>query len=242
VRNAADTFEIAHDEIGRLGRERHRHGGDLREILADLNWGIEERPLARGLQEGEIRQQLQSGGHLRNVLIITKTIEGAADHLAYVRPSWRREFLPLRTWATRKIELTGIWIGYSCFSAMISATGASSDSTWMATSIWRAIVRFRKPKRPASRRSAGISIAKHQDCRFTSNGGIRSGDFWHGHIGQVTLGHRVRDVLRTIASAEPVTVFAGQTCAIFPPKIATMQLRSGRRAQCPVLHCARARR
>ena len=58
--------------------------------------------MARGLQEGEIRQELQSGGRLRNVLIITKTIEGAAEHLAYVRPSWRREFLPLRTWGGKE--------------------------------------------------------------------------------------------------------------------------------------------
>ncbi len=58
--------------------------------------------MAKGLQEGEIKQELQSGGHLRNVLIITKTIGGAAEHLAYVRPSWRREFLPLRTWADKE--------------------------------------------------------------------------------------------------------------------------------------------
>lgn len=55
--------------------------------------------MPRGLQEGEIRQELHSGGYLRNVLIITKLIEGVTEHLAYVRPSWRREFLPLRTWA-----------------------------------------------------------------------------------------------------------------------------------------------
>ena len=58
--------------------------------------------MPKGLQEGEIKQELQSGGHLRNVLIITKTIGGAAEHLAYVRPSWRREFLPLRTWADKE--------------------------------------------------------------------------------------------------------------------------------------------
>jgi hypothetical protein len=58
--------------------------------------------LAGGLQEGEIKQELQSGGHLRNVLIITKTIEGTVEHLAYVRPSWRREFLPLRTWGDKE--------------------------------------------------------------------------------------------------------------------------------------------
>ncbi|WP_158670719.1 hypothetical protein [Bradyrhizobium guangdongense] len=57
--------------------------------------------MASGLQEGEIRQELQSGGHLRNVLIITKIIDGTVEHLAYVRPSWRREFLPLRTWGDK---------------------------------------------------------------------------------------------------------------------------------------------
>lgn len=58
--------------------------------------------MARGLQEGEIRQELQSGGRLRNVLIISKTIEGTVEHLAYVRPSWRREFMPLRTWGDKE--------------------------------------------------------------------------------------------------------------------------------------------
>jgi hypothetical protein len=63
---------------------------------------MRERPLARGLQEGEIRQELQGGGHLRNVLIITKKNGNTAEHLAYVRPSWRREFLPLRTWGDKE--------------------------------------------------------------------------------------------------------------------------------------------
>ena len=58
--------------------------------------------MATGLQEGEIRQELQNGGHLRNVLIITRTIEGSPEHLAYVRPSWRREFLPLRIWGDKE--------------------------------------------------------------------------------------------------------------------------------------------
>lgn len=39
------------------------------------------------------------------------------------------------------------------------ADHAGDISKWMAGLIWRAIVRFRKPKRPASRHSAGISIA-----------------------------------------------------------------------------------
>lgn len=63
---------------------------------------MRERPLAKGLQEGEIRQELQSGGHLRNILIVTKTNGDEPEHLAYVRPSWRREFLPLRTWGDKQ--------------------------------------------------------------------------------------------------------------------------------------------
>ncbi|WFU74864.1 hypothetical protein [Bradyrhizobium sp. CB2312] len=57
--------------------------------------------MTSGLQEGEIRQELQNGGHLRNVLIVTKIVDGTVEHLAYVRPSWRREFLPLRTWGDK---------------------------------------------------------------------------------------------------------------------------------------------
>ncbi|MFY9629379.1 MAG: hypothetical protein WAK03_14670 [Methylocystis sp.] len=58
---------------------------NVKNLIACLLVVARARPLARGLQEGEIRQELQSNGRLRNVLIITKTIEGAAEHLAYVR-------------------------------------------------------------------------------------------------------------------------------------------------------------
>ncbi|KAA0577905.1 hypothetical protein FZ983_20210 [Azospirillum sp. B21] len=57
--------------------------------------------MATGLQEGEIRQALQEGGRIRNVLVVTKGIGRAVEHLAYLRASWRRDFLPLRTWNDR---------------------------------------------------------------------------------------------------------------------------------------------
>ncbi|PWC40947.1 hypothetical protein [Azospirillum sp. TSO35-2] len=57
--------------------------------------------MASGLQEGEIRQALLEGGHIRNVLIVSKGVGRAVEHLAYLRPSWRRDFLPLRTWNDR---------------------------------------------------------------------------------------------------------------------------------------------
>lgn len=58
--------------------------------------------LSKGLAEGEIRQGLAEGGRLRNVLVVC-SVGGPEnrEHLAYVRPSWRREFLPLRTWGDK---------------------------------------------------------------------------------------------------------------------------------------------
>ena len=82
---------------------------NVKNLIACLLVVARARPLARGLQEGEIRQELQSNGRLRNVLIITKTIEGAAEHLAYVRA----ELAPwiscrCQLGATGKIEHTRI--------------------------------------------------------------------------------------------------------------------------------------
>jgi len=57
-----------------------------------------ERGLPKGLQEGEIKQAIEEGGHVRNVLVVTKCVGSHAEYLAYIRPSWRRDFLPLRTW------------------------------------------------------------------------------------------------------------------------------------------------
>ncbi|KFD27414.1 hypothetical protein [Sphingobium yanoikuyae] len=54
--------------------------------------------MATGLQEGEIKQAIAEGGHVRNVLVVSKCVGGHTEHLAYIRPSWRRDFLPLRTW------------------------------------------------------------------------------------------------------------------------------------------------
>ena len=45
---------------------------------------------------------MRNGGRLRNVLIITRVAGETAEHLAYLRPSWRREFLPLRTWGDKE--------------------------------------------------------------------------------------------------------------------------------------------
>jgi hypothetical protein len=54
--------------------------------------------LAEPLQEGDIRQSLQEGGYIRNAFVIEREAEGACEYVLYLRPSWRRGFLPLRTW------------------------------------------------------------------------------------------------------------------------------------------------
>lgn len=54
--------------------------------------------MSTGLQEGEIKQAIQEGGHVRNVFVVSKCVGKHTEHLAYIRPSWRRDFLPLKTW------------------------------------------------------------------------------------------------------------------------------------------------
>ena len=52
----------------------------------------------QGLQEGEIRQGISEGGYVRNVLVVSKCVGPHTEHLAYIRTSWQRDYLPLRTW------------------------------------------------------------------------------------------------------------------------------------------------
>jgi hypothetical protein len=56
----------------------------------------------KGVSEGEIRQGLAEGGRLRNVLVICNVGTTGKEHLAYIRPSWRRDLLPLRTWGDKE--------------------------------------------------------------------------------------------------------------------------------------------
>ncbi|GAV35787.1 hypothetical protein ROTAS13_03466 [Roseomonas sp. TAS13] len=62
-------------------------------------WGAR---LPKGLSEGEIRQGIAEGGRIRNVLVVcTVGPPDTREHLAYIRPSWRRDFLPMRTWGDK---------------------------------------------------------------------------------------------------------------------------------------------
>lgn len=57
--------------------------------------------MAIGLQEGEIRQAIAEGGHIRSVVVISTCICKHSEHLAYLLPSWKRDLLPLRTWGNK---------------------------------------------------------------------------------------------------------------------------------------------
>lgn len=57
--------------------------------------------MPKGLSEGEIRQGIAEGGRLRNVVVVCTVCNDAREHLAYIRPSWRRDFLPMRTWGDK---------------------------------------------------------------------------------------------------------------------------------------------
>jgi hypothetical protein len=54
-----------------------------------------------GLVEGEIRQGLERGGGITGVVVVCRVIDGQLEHVAYIRTSWRKEYLPLRTWGDR---------------------------------------------------------------------------------------------------------------------------------------------
>ena len=54
--------------------------------------------MAEPLQEGDIRTSLAAGGYIRNAFVVEREIEGGCEYVIYLRPSWRRDFLPLRTW------------------------------------------------------------------------------------------------------------------------------------------------
>lgn len=54
--------------------------------------------MAEPLQEGDIRTGLATGGYIRNAFVVEREIESGCEYVIYLRPSWRRVFLPLRTW------------------------------------------------------------------------------------------------------------------------------------------------
>ena len=54
--------------------------------------------MATGVLERDIRAGLLGGGYIRNVLVVRRVVPLPIEHIAYLRVSWHRGFLPMRTW------------------------------------------------------------------------------------------------------------------------------------------------
>lgn len=54
-----------------------------------------------GLEDGDIKAGLAAGGRIRNVFVTSEVDGGLPLYRVYLRSSWSRHFLPLRTWADR---------------------------------------------------------------------------------------------------------------------------------------------
>lgn len=53
--------------------------------------------MSTSLQEGEIRAALRDGGSIRGVFLVARRESYGFEFQAYLRPSWSRLYLPLRT-------------------------------------------------------------------------------------------------------------------------------------------------
>jgi len=51
------------------------------------------------LREGDVKAGLRQGGHIRDAFVVGRCVGGSAvEYMVFLRASWRRAFLPLRTW------------------------------------------------------------------------------------------------------------------------------------------------
>ncbi len=55
-------------------------------------------PVLISVQEKDIRTALATGGSVRGCFFVARRIEGHYEFLAYIRPSWYKAYLPMRTW------------------------------------------------------------------------------------------------------------------------------------------------
>jgi hypothetical protein len=58
-------------------------------------------PTISSLQEREIREGIQAGGTLRGVFFVARRESYGFEFMVYIRPSWNRRYLPLRTFGDR---------------------------------------------------------------------------------------------------------------------------------------------
>lgn len=68
---------------------------DIQSVYGDLV------PTITSLQEREIRAGLQAGGSIRGVFFVARRDKYGFEFLAYIKPSWHRIYLPLRTFGDK---------------------------------------------------------------------------------------------------------------------------------------------
>ena len=57
--------------------------------------------MPKELQEADIRTGLAEKGHIRGAFLVARLESHGLEFMVYLRPSWDRNFLPLRTWRSK---------------------------------------------------------------------------------------------------------------------------------------------
>ena len=85
--------------------KRDTEGGSLQIVQTAVSPGLQEADLV-GLQESDIRQGLQRGGYIRNILVVSRPrgIKLALEYVLWVHPSWLRGFYPFCTHRGRSMR------------------------------------------------------------------------------------------------------------------------------------------
>lgn len=58
-------------------------------------------PVLISLQEKDIRTALAAGGSIRGCFLVARSSKPDYEFVSYLRPSWYKSYLPLRTWLGR---------------------------------------------------------------------------------------------------------------------------------------------
>jgi len=57
--------------------------------------------VSKELQEADIRTGLAEGGRIRGAFLVARLEPHGLEFMVYLRPSWDKNFLPLRTWRSK---------------------------------------------------------------------------------------------------------------------------------------------
>ena len=57
--------------------------------------------MSKELQEADIRAALADGGRIRGAFLVARLEPHGLEFMVYLRPSWDKNFLPLRTWRSK---------------------------------------------------------------------------------------------------------------------------------------------